>query len=156
MREQNSVVKTPRADNHAVAQFDHCAQQYEDILAKGNRVRTQHYDAPSGVHRDLALPTASDFICDFELICKRALAGSPKLYAIFRSVYIERKRSEDAVQEVRPELLAELKGKCGKELLKLGPLFIYWTQTSEMRNAAQRQRAEVSTMLATEKRKKAA
>src|SRR6202008_3687224 len=92
-----------------VSQFDDCAEEYKQVRGKENRVNTQHYGAPSGIHHDKALPTASDFVCDFELRCKRALAGSPKLYAIFHGVYVERKWSETAVQKVRPELLAEIK-----------------------------------------------
>src|SRR5436305_1741625 len=96
-------------------------REYERFSASIRRTGMFRYSDDPRVQRAEVLPTLSDFICDVELTCKRALTGNPRLLALFRGIYVEEGFSEKKVQDKLPQEFQQLAEICGAALRRTIP-----------------------------------
>ncbi len=127
------------ASNHfemVMAHYEHCAG-----LIK--RVGTTQYTEHASAVRAHVLPTISDFIADTELACARALAGHPRLLALWRGVFVEERFSEAKVRATLPQEWLTIAEICGGTLWKKIPnVQDYFRLTSDQQAARHRERME--------------
>jgi len=121
--------------------FETVIEAYLLCVRSEDRIRISRYeDGAPCVKQAAALPTKSDFIADVELACVRALAGHPRLLALWRGVFVEERFSETKVRARLPAEFHEIAQRCGKELWRRIPsvsnYFLLTTDQQRVRRAA--------------------
>jgi len=93
--------------------FEEASGIYEEKKIDSYQVPTANYsEEPRGHHRPW-LPGGTDFVCDFEICCKRGLNGFPRLLALWRGIYVEERLTAKDVLERLPRQTLLMAHLCG-------------------------------------------
>src|SRR3984893_16729304 len=116
--------------SYAYHHFEEVMKEFELHSACIRRIGTFRYSLDPTAPRAKVMPLPSDFLCDVELSCKVALAKHPRLWALWRGIFLYEVLDKERMRTKLPKQFNQLSELCGRILCFTIPhIRAYFTAT---------------------------